>query len=68
MVVVAAAADVALKTAFVDAAVVVVAGVNSFRITTFFSFVFRPRHSRGPWHFFLNFPMRMPINPANVEG
>lgn len=52
MVVVAAAADVALKTAFVDAAVLVVAGVSIFRIATFFSFMFRPRHSRGPWHSF----------------
>lgn len=55
MVVVAAAADVALKTAFVDAAVVVVAGVNSFRITTFFSFVSSPAFSR-PLAFFFKFP------------
>lgn len=53
MVVVAAAADVALKTAFVDAAVVVVAGVSIFRIATFFSFVSSPAFSRPLAFFFL---------------
>lgn len=42
MVVVAAAADIVLKTAFVDAAVVVVAGVSIFRIATFFFVCFVP--------------------------
>lgn len=54
MVVVAAAADVALKTAFVDAAVVVVAGVSIFRIATFFFVcVSSPAFSRPLAFFFL---------------
>lgn len=68
MVVVAAAADVALKTAFVDAAVVVAAGVSIFRIATFFFVCFVPGILAAPGILFFNFPMRMPINPANVEG